>query len=284
MKAVAAARSYLYVPADRPDRLEKAGGRGADALIVDLEDGVALPDKDRARTEAAAWLDRQDPRGPQLWVRINVETPEQDIRAVAGAVLYGVVVPKAEPESLAVIDQLLTRAEQSVGLPAGQLGVVPLIESARGLLRVHDVARAPRVARLGLGEVDLAAELGMAPSRDRAEMTPLRLQLVVASAAAGIGRPVAPTSTDFRDLDAFRATAQALLRLGFRARTAVHPAQLAVIHDVFTPSADEVSAARDVVARFEAAGGGVVTDAAGKMVDLAVVRSAREVLARARPH
>lgn len=282
MNTAAAARSYLYIPAGRPERLEKARGRGADALIVDLEDGVAVPDKDRARTDAAAWLSRQVPGTAQLWCRINAETLADDIHAVALPPLLGVVVPKAEPESLAVVDSLLTHAEQKIGLPLGDLRVLPLIESARGLLLALDVARSPRVARLGLGEADLAAELGMRPGPDRAEMAPLRLQVVVASAAAGIGRPVAPTSTDFRDLDAFRTSGQALLRLGFRGRTAIHPAQLPVIHEVFTPSEDEILAAEDLLARFAAAGGGVITDAAGKMVDLAVVRSAREVLERPR--
>ncbi len=282
MNTAAAARSYLYVPAGRPERLEKARGRGADALIVDLEDGVAVPDKDRARTDAAAWLSRQVPGTAQLWCRINAETLADDIHAVALPALLGVVVPKAEPESLAVVDSLLTQAEQKIGLPFGDLRVLPLIESARGLLLALDVARSPRVVRLGLGEADLAAELGMRPGPDRAEMAPLRLQVVVASAAAGIGRPVAPTSTDFRDLDVFRISGQALLRLGFRGRTAIHPAQLPVIHEVFTPSEDEILAAEDLLARFAAAGGGVITDAAGKMVDLAVVRSAREVLERPR--
>jgi len=282
MNTAAAARSYLYVPAGRPEQLEKARGRGADALIVDLEDGVAVPDKDRARTDAAAWLSRQVPGTAQLWCRLNAETLADDIHAVALPALLGVVVPKAEPESLAVVDSLLTQAEQKIGLPLGDLRVLPLIESARGLLLALDVARSPRVVRLGLGEADLAAELGMRPGPDRAEMAPLRLQVVVASAAAGIGRPVAPTSTDFRDLDAFRISGQALLRLGFRGRTAIHPAQLPVIHEVFTPSEDEILAAEDLLARFAAAGGGVITDAAGKMVDLAVVRSAREVLERPR--
>lgn len=282
MNTAAGARSYLYVPAGRPERLEKARGRGADALIVDLEDGVAVPDKDRARTDAAAWLSRQVPGTAQLWCRINAETLADDIHAVALPALLGVVVPKAEPESLAVVDSLLTHAEQKIGLPLGDLRVLPLIESARGLLLALDVARSPRVVRLGLGEADLAAELGMRPGPDRAEMAPLRLQVVVASAAAGIGRPVAPTSTDFRDLDAFRISGQALLRLGFRGRTAIHPAQLPVIHEVFTPSEDEILAAEELLARFAAVGGGVITDAAGKMVDLAVVRSAREVLERPR--
>jgi citrate lyase subunit beta / citryl-CoA lyase len=280
-RPAAAARSYLYVPADRADRLERARDRGADALVLDLEDGVALSDKDRARDQAADWLGGQSGDGPQLWARVNAGTLEQDIAAVASPALLGVFVPKAEPESLALVDTLLTRSEQRLRFPNGRLLVLPLVESARGLLLAPELARAPRVLRLGIGEADLIAELGIVSGPDRSELAPLRLQVVVASAAAGITRPLAPTSTDFRDLDAFANSARVLLALGFRARTAVHPAQVAVINDVFTPSAAEVRAAADLVSRFESASGGVVTDAAGRMVDLAVVRGARELLARA---
>jgi citrate lyase subunit beta/citryl-CoA lyase len=135
--------------------------------------------------------------------------------------------------------------------------------------------------RLGLGEVDLAADLGVGLDEERTILNPLRLQVVVASAAAGISRPVAPTSTAFRDLYGFRRSAERLRQQGFRGRTAIHPGQIAVIHEVFTPSADEVTAAHDLLARFEGAqeGGHVGND--GTFVDLAVVRNAREVLALA---
>ena len=162
--------------------------------------------------------------------------------------------------------------------------VLALIETAAGLLAAPAIAAADRVVRLGIGEVDLAAELNLRLSPGREEMTPLRLQIVVSSAAAGIAPPVAPVATDVRDLGALRQTTDAALRLGFRARTAIHPAQLAVINAVFTPSAEEVSRARQLVTAFERAealGTGVITGEDGEMIDLAVVRSAREVLGRA---
>ncbi|HEY1617065.1 MAG TPA: CoA ester lyase [Streptosporangiaceae bacterium] len=281
----AAARSYLYVPGDRADRLAKAASRGADALIVDLEDSVARAAKDQARRTTREWLARQRPGGPaQLWLRINPDLADADIGAVSAAVT-GVVVPKAEPGLLAVIDGLLAGREQALGLDPGLLAVQPLIETAAGLLEVAAVAGAPRVARLGIGEADLAAELGLRPGPAREELAPIRLQVVIASAARGIAAPVGPTATDFRDLGALRTTSEALLRLGFRARTAIHPAQLPVINEVFTPSAAEVDRARALVAALEQAeraGTGVTVAEDGTMLDVAVVRSAREVLARAR--
>jgi citrate lyase subunit beta/citryl-CoA lyase len=316
--ATAAVRSYLYVPGDRPDRLAKAGARGADALILDLEDSVAPAAKDPARRTVAHWLgqhgpgdhgpdrhgpdghspDRHGPdghspdgQGPgersvagQLWIRINSGEAAADIATTVSTAVTGVVVPKAEPALIAEIDELLARREHEIGVPSGRLRVLPLIETAAGLLAAVDIAAGPRVVRLGIGEADLSAELGITPGPERAELLPIRLQVVIASAAAGIAAPVAPTGTDFRDLAGLRESTRALLRLGFRARTAIHPAQLPVINEVFTPSPDEIDRAGRLVAALDAAeraGSGVTTDENGAMVDVAVARAAREILARA---
>jgi citrate lyase subunit beta / citryl-CoA lyase len=268
-------RSYLYVPADREDRLSRAAARGADALILDLEDSVPAAGKDQARQLLAGWLARQRDTDCELWVRINPPTAAEDITAIAGTLVTGVAVPKAEPALL---------AESAMGVAPGRFGVLPIVETARGLQSVADVAASPRVVRLGLGEADLAADLGVQLSPHRAELLPVRLQVVVAAAAAGIGAPIGPVSTDFRDLDGLRESTRALLALGFRARSAIHPAQLPVINAVFTPSEAEIARAGQLVGAFEAAkraGAGVFTHVDGTMVDVAVVRSAREILARA---
>jgi citrate lyase subunit beta / citryl-CoA lyase len=284
----ATTRSYLYVPGDRRDRLAKAGTRGADALILDLEDSVAPTRKDQARVEVARWLDErlgEEPgSGSQLWIRINADSAAADIGATVSNAVFGLVVPKAEPSLLAEVDELLTRREREIGVAAGQLVLLPLIETAAGLLAAAQIATAPRVVRLGIGEADLTAELGLRPGPGAAELIPIRLQVVIASAAGGIAGPLAPMSADFRDLAALRASSEALLRLGFRARTAIHPAQIPILNEVFAPSADEIDRARRLVEAFDAAqrdGSGVITDEAGRMVDVAIVRSAREVLARA---
>ena len=283
LPAPSTARSFLYVPGDRPDRIDGATDRGADALILDLEDAVPVARKELARETVARWLGEQRPGAAELWVRINPGSAAADIAACATVGVTGLVAPKAEAGLLAEVDELLAAREAMLGLPRRQFAVLALIETAAGLLSAPEVAAAGRVVRVGLGEVDLAAELGLAPSESR-ELTPLRLQVVVASAAAGIAAPVGPTSTDFRDLDALRTSTGALFRLGFRGRTAIHPAQVPVINDVFSPGAEQVEAARRLVAAYEDAerrGTGVITDDHGRMVDVAVVRSARDVLARA---
>jgi citrate lyase subunit beta/citryl-CoA lyase len=278
------ARSYLYVPGDSGRRLGRALAWEADALILDLEDAVAATAKADARVLVGRWISEHEAAEAELWVRLNSGSLALDIEAVVGVNLTGVVVPKAEPAVLAEADELLTFQERRAGLPDRSIAVLALIETAHGLVSAADLAAVPRVVRLGIGEVDLAAELRMELTGAGEEMTPLRLQVVVASAAAGIDAPVAPVARDYRDLETLRQSTRALRGLGFRARTAIHPAQVTVINEVFTPTAEEIQAARQLVGSFtasERAGNGVLTDGRGQMVDVAAVRAAREILRRA---
>ncbi len=279
----AVARSYLYVPGDRADLLDKAAGRGADALVLDLEDAVTPARKAHARETVAGYLGAAVPAGPELWVRINSDQVAADVEVLSPAAA-GVWVPKAEPELLAEVDAALARVQRRLGPDAPAFRVVALIETARGVLTAPRVAEAPRVLRLGLGEADLAGELGLQPGPERAEFAPIRSQVVVASAAAGITPPVGPVETTLRDPERLELTTRALLRQGFRARSAIHPGQIATINEVFTPTEAEVASARAVLEALERAergGSGVATDADGRLLDRAVVRAAAEVVRRA---
>lgn len=277
-------RSHLYVPADQPERLAKVLTRGADGIILDLEDAVAPDRKELARETLTAWLRDNAETSTVVWMRVTAEDPDLDIEALAPPV-SAVMVPKAEPESVTRVAGILDEREAALGLPLGSITIVALIETARGLLSAPQLAEHSRVSRLAIGRADLAGELGLGVDPDGPEFYGLMLGLVVASAAAGIVAPVAPTSTDIRDLDGLRDSTERLLRLGYRGRTAVHPAQLAIINDVFTPSDDEVAEARRLVDAFDRAvaeGTGAYADENGRMIDAAVVRFARDVLSRAR--
>ncbi|SEF68526.1 citrate lyase subunit beta / citryl-CoA lyase [Thermomonospora echinospora] len=278
------ARSALYVPGDAADKLAKALGKGADELIVDLEDAVPQAGKEAARATVASWLDALPAggAGPRLWVRINPgEQGHQDLRAVVAPGLTGVCVAKAEdPADLEALDALLTDLEPERGITE-PLRLIPLLESGEALFRARELARAPRVVRLQLGEADLAADLGVTPSPDGGELLWARSQVVAASAAARIDPPIAPVSTDFRNLEALRESTWTLRRLGFWGRACIHPAQIAVVHEVFTPTEEELAKAKDVLDRYGealAAGSGVCLDAQGRLIDEAVVRSARRLL------
>lgn len=282
-------RSYLYVPGDAPDKLQKALRRGADALIVDLEDAVAPARKEAARAAVAEWLAAQPAAGDQpveLWVRVNPgELGHEDVRTVVGPALTGVMLAKTESAAdLVALDRVLSVVEREGGLPSGGIRVVPLLESAHAVLRAEEISGGPRVARLQVGEADLAADTGISPGDDEREWATIRAQVVLVSAARQIMPPVAPVSTNFQDLARLRRSTEALARQGFVGRACIHPAQVTLVNEVFTPDPAQVRAARELIATFDAAmakGHGVAVGPDGRMIDEAVVRQARRVLALA---
>lgn len=266
-------RSWLYVPGDDAERLAKAVGRGADALIVDLEDGVAPSAKDAARSVTADFL-RAGVDGPAVWVRINSERHLQmvDLAALADLPLAGIVVPKAEsPERL---ERIIAERPDCAWMP--------LVESACGVQALADLVACEHVTHLQIGEADLRADLGVTFGADEIELLYVRQQAVIAATAAGIEPPIAPVSTEFRDLDALRRGTEALARMGYVGRACIHPAQIAVVHEVFTPDDARVEWAEAVCAAAEEAyarGQGAFIGPDGRMADEAVVRAARRVLA-----
>jgi citrate lyase beta subunit len=260
-------RSWLFCPASRPERLEKAVATGADAVIADLEDGVAPADKDAARGHAVAWLTADRTAGVIRCVRVNplaTEAGRRDVAALAdsGAAPDYVIVPKAE------------RLEELEPLAAP---ILPLIETARGLSAAEALAAHPRVAGLVLGGADLAADLGAEMSWE--PLLYARSRLVHAAATAGVAVVDVPCLT-LDDAAAVADETARVRRLGFTGKLAVHPSQVVPINAAFTPTAAELDRARRIVAAVAAAGGGVaVVD--GKMVDAPVVRSAERALALA---
>lgn len=283
-RAKATTRSYLFVPGDQPKMLSKAANRGADALIVDLEDAVGVDLKEAARRATRSWLEAEEGKALRVWVRVNhhLSLIEDDIRsALVPPLLSGFVIPKVDAaEQLERIGAILDTEERRMGLEQGTIRLIPMVESARGLLAVAELALSPRVERLMIGEVDLAADLQL-DSPDDPTMAPLRMPLVVASTAAGIEPPVGPVSTDYRDLEGLRDGTIGLRSMGFGARPAIHPSQIEVINSVFTPTPEEVERARQLLRLYEQAeeeGRGTVVDEGGRMVDMAVVRSARRTV------
>lgn len=286
------ARSYLYVPADQARFLDNAHSCGADAVILDLEDGVAHARKAMARKLAAAWLADQHSTAGEIWVRISGTNVAEELELARFPSVTGIVLPKAFVESVRALDLTLTALERERAGGAS-LQVIPLLETAVGLQSVAAIAALPRVSRFGIGRADLLADLGIdATSISASDLVSIWMHVVVASAASGIDAPIAPVETTVRRDDGdesldqqLESTTQRFLALGFRARTAIHPRQVAIINRVFTPSAAEIRAARERVEWFDAAnreGAGVVVDATGTIVDEAVIRAARQILRRAR--
>lgn len=271
--ALHARRSILFAPGSRPERFEKALASGADAVCLDLEDGVAPAAKDAARDAVTRFLEGWEGGGPELVVRVNdPRTPRgrRDLEALRGAPADAVMVPKVEGA------EALERVAAALGWDGGP-ALLPLVETARGLHRVEELALGFPVAGLIFGGMDLSAELGA-----RFEWEPLlyaRSRVVHAAALAGVGAVDVPWAA-LDEPAGLEAETRRAARLGFTGKLAIHPAQVAPIHRGLVPDLEEVAWARRVVEADRAAGGGVVV-VDGRMVDRPVVEGARRVLSRA---
>ncbi|MEP6587482.1 MAG: CoA ester lyase [Polaromonas sp.] len=279
--ALASARSFLFVPATRPERFAKALASGADAVIIDLEDAVAPADKSAARQTLVQAFDGIDAaQRHRLLVRINAAgTPwhADDLIALRELATHGlgaVMVSKAE--SAAVLAEVAAYAGPSCAL-------LPLIESVAGLDAVDALAASPQVLRLAFGHLDFQADAGLACDAGELELIPVRLALVLASRRAGLAAPVDGISPGTQDAAQLSLDAARSRRGGFGGKLCIHPAQVAAVNAAFSPSAAEIEGARRVQAAFEAAGGGVFS-LDGRMVDAPVLRLAQRTLAQAALH
>lgn len=279
-------RSFLFVPADSEKKLSKAASCGADALILDLEDSVALSAKDAARSAAVAYLKTADRSGPKLVLRINaLDTPfwERDLEAVIPAKPDMIVVPKTLSGGCVrkvgeAMDRLGAASEIGIGCVA--------TETAASLFTLGTYGGShPRLAFLTWGAEDLAAALGARDNKDERGLYTGPYQLartltLLGAVAAGV-QPVDGVWKDFRDEKGLEAEARAAARDGFTGKMAIHPAQVAIINEVFTPSEADLAHARAIVAAFEQAGDVGVVALDGVMLDIPHLKQARALLARA---
>jgi citrate lyase subunit beta/citryl-CoA lyase len=264
MMALPVARSYLFVPGNRPERFSKACSTGADAVIVDLEDAVPAAEKNAARSAVAAWLSPQQP----VVVRINSVDTEwfrDDLELCRLPGVCGVVLPKAER-----VDDI--RAIESAG---GTAPVLPLIETAAGFANAGVLAKLPQVQRLLFGTIDFQLDLGIRGDDD--ELLYFRSKLVLLSRLAGIQAPVDGVTTAIDDPEQLRADTLRARRLGFGAKLCIHPKQVVPVNRHFSPSEEETAWARRVLeAAARAEGAAVAVD--GKMVDRPVILKAQEIV------
>jgi len=271
---LARARTFLFVPGNRPERFEKALKSGADAVVFDLEDAVPLSEKAQARQAiAAAWPGLQALAVPKL-VRMNAPEHalgQDDLRCLSGCDgLAGIMVPKAESAAtLAVVRGALP------GIP-----ILPLIESAAGYAAIAEIARAEGVLRLVVGHIDFMADTGIQCAHDEAELAPLRFALAMASRIHQLAPAVDGVTAAITDDERLRADTRRALRFGFGAKLCIHPRQIPVVHEAMTPSAEEIAWAQRVV-QADAAAGGAAVQLDGRMIDAPVVLQARRVLDRA---
>lgn len=284
-------RSMLFVPGNSERKLEKGLSSGADALIVDLEDSVALAEKAAARGIAAAFIrERRQEATAAIYVRVNDFTTgmtDDDLAVVMAARPDGIMLPKcAGGPDVTRLSAKLRVFEAENGLDDGVTRIVPLItETAASVLAASTYGPEQRLAGMTWGAEDLSASVGARTARHAdgryTDVFRLARSLTILAAAAADTPAIDTVFPNFRDMDGFRRECEEAERDGFTAKMAIHPDQVAVINAVFTPSAEAVAKSKAVVEAFRAAGDPGVVAIDGKMYDRPHLRLAERLLARA---
>jgi citrate lyase subunit beta/citryl-CoA lyase len=284
-------RSFLFAPGNVARRVEKALTLDADAVVVDLEDSVAISDKEATRKPVAEALRR--PRKARGYVRVNApSTPfcYGDLVATVHKGVDGVLLPKVESAAdLHAVDWLMAALEREHGMPEGSVDLMPQIETAAGVQRIDRILqarslrpyRAPwRVKRVAFGAADYGHELGLEPTLDEPELADARARIVLSSRAAGMEGPIDSPWFHFREAEAFQRALERSRRGGFQGRLCVHPDQLAPVNRAYLPSDEEVARAERIVAAFREAEarGAAAIQVDGQMIDYPVVYRAQALL------
>lgn len=265
------ARSYLFVPADRPERFTKALSSGAGRVVIDLEDAVATAAKETARETLRSWL-QAAPAGTVVCVRVNgtmTDWHDADMSLAALPAVDGIMLPKADGGAMAGQVRARMRDEQNL---------IALVETVGGILALRDLVCSGAVARVAFGSVDFCVDAGM---RDTAgALDAVRTMLVLESRHAGLPPPIDGVSTSLDDATQIRAEVDRARALGFGAKLCIHPAQVAPVNAGFLPSADELAWASRVLDAMQSAGHGAIA-VDGKLVDKPLVDLARRIVALA---
>jgi len=281
-------RSALFVPGNRPDRVDKAIHTAADAVIIDLEDAVPLSQKQETRSLVRKKISTHF-QSKKIIVRVNAlatEFAEDDFRETISEGLSGIMVPKVEsPSDIKEIDALILEAESRNGLAPGKIFILPLIESARAVENAFAIASekasTDRMFSLAFGAADFALDMGIAITRSGEELIYPRGRISVACRAAGLPPPIdTPFMIDLKDRKALENDIARAVQFGFQGKLCIHPNQVDVCNEFFSPSAEEVVQARKIIKAFEEAEnkGLAAIQLEGKFIDYPVVERSRRIV------
>jgi len=278
-------RSMLFVPVTARRFVDGAARRGADAIILDLEDAVAASEKERARTLVPEAAEIVSSGGADVVVRLNrpLRMTLRDLEAVIGPGVQAVALPKAESaQHVQLVAEIIDELEAERGLPIGTTKMLAMVETCSAFFRIAEIAKAsPRLVGLNVGAEDFATAAGMLPEAEGLFM-PKQMCVFAARAAGIMPLGFVGTVADFSDLDGFRETVRRSRRIGFMGASVIHPSQIQILNEEFRPSVQEVEHAGRVVAAYDKAlseGVGAVT-VDGKMIDVPVVERAKLLLER----
>ena len=279
-------RTYLFTPGNHPRRVEKAFTLACDAVILDLEDAVAVAEKEATRAVAVAALKANAGAGKAGYIRVNAwDTPFcfRDVQAVAGPWLTGIILPKVEEAAQVVaVDWMLANLEREQGLAEGTIDLLPIIETGRGVANVRAIAAAQtRVKRLSFGAGDYTKDMAMRWTLTEGEIDHARAEIVLASRAEGLEAPIDTVWIHIKDTDGLTRSAEHVCDMGFQGKLCIHPDQIGPVNAVFTPTEAQVAFAEKIVAAFDAAEsqGLASIQVDGYFVDYPIVDQARRTLA-----
>lgn len=279
-------RSFLFTPGNHPRKVEKVFGADADAVILDLEDAVAIAEKVATRETVVTAM--KQPRVCLGYIRVNALDSgycEEDIKAVVGPWLDGIVIPKVESAAtILAVDELISAAEREANLPIGSIDLMPIIETARGVEYAIEIAAAsPRVRRLSFGGGDYTLDLDYIWSADEEVLSYARSRISHATRVANIDPPIDTVVLQITDDERFCASAARGKKFGFTGKLCIHPSQVPLCNTTFTPNAEEIAHAEAVVAAFEAAeaAGSASIQLDGYFIDYPIVYKSQRILALA---
>ncbi|MBW2048167.1 MAG: CoA ester lyase [Deltaproteobacteria bacterium] len=280
-------RTALFVPGNRPDRVDKAVKTGADAVIIDLEDAVPLSEKEASRAKVRNKILEHAER--KIIVRVNsLDSPffQGDLAEVITGSLACLMVPKVENGAhIREINENLLKVEKEMGMEEGAVSIIPLIESAGAVQNVFQIAtektEPARIYCVAFGAADYTLDMGIEITKEGSELLYPRSTIAVASRAAGIEPPLdTPFMMDLKDMEALKVDAYRAKQLGFQGKLCIHPNQIEPCHLIFSPAKEEILYAERVVRVFEDAekGGSAAILLDGKFIDYPVVERARQIL------
>lgn len=287
MKEFGPIRTALFVPGNRPDRVDKAVNSGADAVIIDLEDAVALREKEEARPMVREKILEHVDR--KIIVRVNAMDSQffqGDLNEVIVPGLRCIIVPKVEQvDHIREINNHLLHTEREKGLAPGTVSIIPLIESAKAMQNIFQIVSEKtdpiRLLTVAFGSADYTLDMGIEMTKEGAELLYPRSRISIACRAADVAPPLdTPFMIDLKDMEALKADAKMAKQLGFQGKLCVHPNQIELCNAIFSPTREEILYAEKVVQAFEEAEakGIAVFQLDGKFVDYAVVERSRRVL------
>ena len=276
-------RTRLYIPGNNPSMVQNASIYGADSLIFDLEDSISLDEKDSARYLIRNALAELDFGECEITVRTNARDTEffmKDLEEIIPVQPDGLLLPKTESkEELIEIDELISKIEKEHNIPEKTITLMPIIETALGVLNVEQIATAPRVVAIGLGGEDLTADIGAKRTKEGKELEFISSKIILVCAANKL-QAIDTVFADVNDSDGLFKTTKKAIEMGFQGKSVIHPSQIEIVHKAFTPTEGEIQQAEKIVKAYKKAkkeGTGVVS-VDGRMVDLPVVKRSEKIL------